>query len=561
MVEDGEHQGDDGASRFRDVTTSGTRWEPPRPPVPWGWSGKPSVRVSGPSGGGTPLRAHGGGGRRDRWWTTTPTTPRRSGPPSKRREAASLDGGSWRSSSPTSSPGPVTSPGTSVTALAGADEVWVTEIYPAREAPIPGVTGMLVAQAALDAGASDVSFHPDLAELPGEIARASGPVTSVLTMGAGSIESLAGDLLAALRGGRRGGGPSPMKRWLTFVFVLALAVALGGVVSRVPEALAEVEAFRVTEIRLRGARFLTQEEAVGDSGSFAERQRLGRHQRPGDPTVRASPGQGRVTVHRRFPNALLVKVVESEPVALFPNPTLEPVDDAGRILPIDPAVPQAGSSHHDVGGQGRPRIPHPGGPGVYWRRRSPAWPRGIPSFFARISDFALDCEGGREGPDLGSPGHAPLPCRVFRAGASRPASGSWPTPRPGSVSGIVADLDLRFDDQVVVRFSRDRGSLNMRCESHCRPGHRDHQDLRRHRRAHRGPAAAAGPQGPGCGAGPDLGNAPGGRDPHRGNHRLGEEGRQGGRAHGRGHRGSGLCRDLRGTHPGLLLLRCGGGGR
>ncbi len=53
-----------------------------------------------------------------------------------------------------------------------------------------------------------------------------------------------------------------MKRWLTFVFMLALAVALGGVVSRVPKALAEVEAFRVEEVRLRGARFLTHEDAV-----------------------------------------------------------------------------------------------------------------------------------------------------------------------------------------------------------------------------------------------------------------------------------------------------------
>ena len=38
-----------------------------------------------------------------------------------------------------------------------------------------------------------------------------------------------------------------MKRWLTFVFALALAVALGGAFSRIPEALSEVEAFRVKE--------------------------------------------------------------------------------------------------------------------------------------------------------------------------------------------------------------------------------------------------------------------------------------------------------------------------
>jgi UDP-N-acetylmuramate--alanine ligase len=84
-------------------------------------------------------------------------------------------------------------------ALAGADEVWVTEIYPAREAPIPGVTGVLVAQAALDAGAPRVSFHSTLAELPREILPNLRPGDVCLAMGAGSIEFLGEDLLVALR--------------------------------------------------------------------------------------------------------------------------------------------------------------------------------------------------------------------------------------------------------------------------------------------------------------------------------------------------------------------------
>ena len=83
-------------------------------------------------------------------------------------------------------------------ALAGADEVWVTEIYPAREKPIPGVTGMLVVQAALDAGAGSVSFHPELAGLPGEMLPGLRPGDVCLTMGAGSIELLGEDLLASL---------------------------------------------------------------------------------------------------------------------------------------------------------------------------------------------------------------------------------------------------------------------------------------------------------------------------------------------------------------------------
>lgn len=84
-------------------------------------------------------------------------------------------------------------------ALAGADEVWVAGIYPAREEPIEGVSGVLVAQAVLDAGARHVYFHPELSDLSGELAGSLAPGDVCLTLGAGSIEHLPGDLLSALR--------------------------------------------------------------------------------------------------------------------------------------------------------------------------------------------------------------------------------------------------------------------------------------------------------------------------------------------------------------------------
>jgi len=93
-------------------------------------------------------------------------------------------------------------------ALTGADEVWVTDIYPAREDPIAGVSGVLVAQAALDAGAARVFFHPELSELPEKLLPDLRPGDVCITLGAGSIEFLGEDLLAALGedGGREGGG-------------------------------------------------------------------------------------------------------------------------------------------------------------------------------------------------------------------------------------------------------------------------------------------------------------------------------------------------------------------
>ncbi len=90
-------------------------------------------------------------------------------------------------------------------ALAGADEVWVSEIYPAREEPIPGVSGMLVAQATLDAGASEVFFHAELADLPEKLLPRLRRGDVCITMGAGSIETLGGDLLSALEKDRAEG--------------------------------------------------------------------------------------------------------------------------------------------------------------------------------------------------------------------------------------------------------------------------------------------------------------------------------------------------------------------
>ncbi|HEX6937776.1 MAG TPA: UDP-N-acetylmuramate--L-alanine ligase [Longimicrobiales bacterium] len=73
-------------------------------------------------------------------------------------------------------------------ALAAADAVWVADVYPAREAPIPGVTGALVADAARAAGAADVHYYADVAALRDALARALRPGDLCLTLGAGDID-------------------------------------------------------------------------------------------------------------------------------------------------------------------------------------------------------------------------------------------------------------------------------------------------------------------------------------------------------------------------------------
>ncbi len=83
-------------------------------------------------------------------------------------------------------------------ALAEADLVWITDVYPAREEPIPGVTGRLVADAAR-AASVPVEYHPELDGLERDLLPELRPGDVVLTMGAGSVEELGPRILDALK--------------------------------------------------------------------------------------------------------------------------------------------------------------------------------------------------------------------------------------------------------------------------------------------------------------------------------------------------------------------------
>lgn len=85
-------------------------------------------------------------------------------------------------------------------ALALADQVVVTDIYAAREAPIPGVTGEMVASAARSAGA-DVAYVPHRADLASVLAAHVRPGDLVLTMGAGDVTLVPTELAALLARG------------------------------------------------------------------------------------------------------------------------------------------------------------------------------------------------------------------------------------------------------------------------------------------------------------------------------------------------------------------------
>jgi UDP-N-acetylmuramate--alanine ligase len=93
-------------------------------------------------------------------------------------------------------------------ALAGADEVVVTGIYAAGEAPISGVTAQALAAAIDRVRATPVRLVEDIEDVPSTLADLAQPGDLVITLGAGSIGSVPGLLVAelerrhALRGGR-----------------------------------------------------------------------------------------------------------------------------------------------------------------------------------------------------------------------------------------------------------------------------------------------------------------------------------------------------------------------
>jgi hypothetical protein len=260
-----------------------------------------------------------------------------------------------------------------------------------------------------------------------------------------------------------------VKRWFAFWGMVALAVALAGVLSRAPQALAKVEVFRVTGIRVEGARYLTQTEALKTLALRPEAS-VWDDTRSWEMRLQHHPLVARVTVHRRFPGTLVLQVVEREPVALYPGPVLEPVDRSGRVLPIDP-----GEHRLDLpimaltGAQGSGAL-------TPAQRRLIAEEihritQGDPGFLVRVSDITLDARGDLHAriSDIPPESGDDLNARVvespvilhFRPGVPhRRIQAALRVLEDASIrfeGRRVTDLDLRYEDQVVARLARAGG--------------------------------------------------------------------------------------------------------
>lgn len=242
-----------------------------------------------------------------------------------------------------------------------------------------------------------------------------------------------------------------MRRRLRFFVAIVVAVVLAAGLARAPEALAGIEWFRVRDHVLEGARFVTVDEVVRVAALPADASVWDDFD-AWEANVRRHPLVRDARIERDLPATLVFHVEERRPVALVATPTLEPLDAAGRLLPLDPA---------------RHRLDLPlirpvrvDGPDV---RLTPAEVQGLareltrldrmdPGFAAGVSELGLSSRGDVEvaltDPRVRIHFRPPLSARRLHEGLRA----------LGHALARSADrepraVDLRYEDQVVVRLS------------------------------------------------------------------------------------------------------------
>ncbi|BBZ40065.1 UDP-N-acetylmuramate--L-alanine ligase [Mycobacterium conspicuum] len=81
-------------------------------------------------------------------------------------------------------------------ALNAADEVFVLDVYGAREQPLAGISGASVAE---HVSPAKVHYIPDFSAVAEQVAAAAGPGDVIVTMGAGDVTMLGPEIVTALR--------------------------------------------------------------------------------------------------------------------------------------------------------------------------------------------------------------------------------------------------------------------------------------------------------------------------------------------------------------------------
>ena len=84
------------------------------------------------------------------------------------------------------------------TAFDQADVLVLTEIYPAGEDPIPGVSGRGLFDEVKQLGHKNVRFEPDVKKIPALLEKIAAPGDMVIVLGAGNVNRIIPDIIARL---------------------------------------------------------------------------------------------------------------------------------------------------------------------------------------------------------------------------------------------------------------------------------------------------------------------------------------------------------------------------
>lgn len=251
---------------------------------------------------------------------------------------------------------------------------------------------------------------------------------------------------------RRIGVPRPGRLFGGLLLVAGAGLGL----AHLPELLSGWSVLRVAEVRVEGARYLGEAEAVEVMGMVGEVSMFD-DMEPYRERLRAHSLVREVTLRRRPFRTVMVEVEEREPVALLPTPTLVPVDAEGRILPLDPAGDRLdlpvlrASGWEDPAELEREDLPVPG----RVTRELDRLARMDPDFAAAVSEVGW-ADGDVLMVRMSSPPvvfQLPVPLADERLREGMLALADAVAEGRGEPRAV----DLRYEDQVVVRFHSRQG--------------------------------------------------------------------------------------------------------
>lgn len=123
-----------------------------------------------------------------------------------------------------------------------------------------------------------------------------------------------------------------VQRWLLVLVITGLATAAA---VPAPRLLRRMESFHVQHVEVAGARYLSPAEAVAASGITPTSSVFDDFE-TWRSALRRHPMVLDVTIERRLPATVLLRIRETQPLAFARLPELRPVDARGRLLTADP---------------------------------------------------------------------------------------------------------------------------------------------------------------------------------------------------------------------------------